>query len=237
MNRCTSPAAVVALTVLLSGCVSTATYPEHWATRLEVKGGACPVIDGEYLNEGEYFEDSGDGALVRQTVHLNAIVCMHCSEGERTDADPVAPPADAYQRFRLELAHETLKITATTADGRTFSHEEPIRASCRDSLLLVDAGWWSSLQEDEGWELFGSTLGMSALARGSLKLGRSEDGSLLLRQSVVGSLLLFYWPILPMAATEWIRFPPATSSPEANGAAPSLAAQVAPPAEAPPGDH
>jgi hypothetical protein len=79
--------------------------------------------------------------------------------------------------------------------------------------VKVQADWWSSLEEEEGQEMFGYTL-MSMLARSSLKFGRATDGSLLVRQSMVGSLMVLEWPIFPMAESDWIRFPPATPRPE-----------------------
>ena len=79
-----------------------------------------------------------------------------------------------------------------------------------------ESGWYSSLEDEGGWEMFGYTLGMSVLARGSSKFGRAADGSLLVRQSEVGSLMVLQWPVFPMANARWIRFPAAASELQAG---------------------
>ena len=206
---CRANAAVVAL-ALLSGCVSTGVYPDHWAEKVDAERGACPDIDGEYLNKGEYFEKVGDGGIVRHTASLGALACATCTEDERSAPGTLTSLTEVYERFRLELVDESLIISATTADGITYRHEQPIHARCSGSLLQFEAGWWSSLEEEDGWEVFGTTLGMSMLARASTKLGRAQDGSLLIRQSMVASVMVLQWPVFPMVEAGWIRFPAAT---------------------------
>ncbi|MDP9198174.1 MAG: hypothetical protein M3O07_03040, partial [Pseudomonadota bacterium] len=115
---------------------------------------------------------------------------------------------------RLELTDKILTITSTTADGITYSHQRPIRARCSGSMLEIEAGWLSSLEEEGGWDMFGTTFGMSMLERTSLKLARAEDGALLVRHSEVASLMVLQWPITPMTSSAWIRFPAATPRPE-----------------------
>lgn len=243
--------AACAAVAFAAGCVSGGVYPNAWAEKQEVGSAGCPVIDGEYLNEGEYFEKVDDDGLVRHTMTFSdsfgckecpgdelapgeSFGCMECFGDEQTPIPEVAAVTSPYERFSLRLVDKTLHIRATAADGSTRSFEETVRTSCRDSMMLVGAEWWSSLEEEEGQEMFGATLGMSILARGSLKLGRAEDGSLLVRQSATGSLLLFYWPILPMSFSEWVRFPPAATTPAAEATAPVLVSQVSVPEETPP---
>lgn len=218
-----------------AGCVSGGIYPDEWAKKVEVESTDCPVIDGEFVNEGEYFEKVDDDGLIRHTTTLGSLSgCFDCLAAEVPTGVTIAAVTDSYQKFRLQLVDETLYIQATAADGSTLALEQPIRKSCSDSLMLVEADWWSSLEEEDGWEMFGATLGMSMLARGSWKLGRAEDGSLLVRQSASGSLLLFYWPILPMSFSEWVRFPPAVPTPVAEELAPAQVSWSNVPAEMPP---
>ena len=202
-----------AASVLCAGCVSTAEYPDHWAEQVEVESGACPDIDGEYLNEGEAFEEVDEGGIVRHTFALADLACAICTEAEVSALDSLASLTPAYERFRLRLADEILTITATTVDGVAFRREQPVRARCSGSLVLIESSWRSSLQTEQGWEMFGTTLGMSTLERTSLKLGRAEDGSLLVRPSLVASLMLLQWPILPVVVTDWVRFPVAIPRP------------------------
>ena len=201
---------------LLSGCVWTSMYPEHWAERVETQGGDCPDIDGEYLNQGEYFEDVADGGIARYTATLGSIACPGCSQQEFEEGSSFTPMTETYERFRLELEGEVLVMTAIAADGATWRHEVPVRTKCSGSLLEVESGWYSSLEDEGGWEMFGYTLGMSVLARGSSKFGRAADGSLLVRQSEVGSLMVLQWPVFPMANARWIRFPAAASELQAG---------------------
>lgn len=236
MNPCNRRIGAAALMLaLLSGCVSTSVYPDHWAEQVEAEGGACPDINGEFVNEGEYFEKVGDGGVIRHTVSLGSLACATCTDDERPVAGSLKSLTEVYSRFRLELADQTLAITATTADGGIeFRQEQPVSGQCSDSLLKVQADWWSSLQEEEGWEMFGATLGMSLLARSSLKFGRAADGSLLVRQSLLSSLMVLEWPVFPMAEADWIRFPAASPRPEpgpaseAPGAPPELQAGILP---------
>ena len=216
--------AAALMLALLSGCVSTSVYPDHWAEQVEVERGTCPDINGEFVNEGEYFEKVGDGGVIRHTVSLGSLACADCTEDERAEAKSFTALTEAYGRFRLELADDTLRIIANTDDGLVYEYEQPVRTSCSGSLLKVESGWWSSLQEEGGWEVFGSTLGMSLLAHGSTKLGRATDGSLLVRQSMLASLMVLQWPVFPMAEADWIRFPAASPRPE-----PGLASEAANP--------
>ena len=214
MSSCFRLIGAAAVLGLLSGCVSTSVYPDHWAKQVDPARGECPDVDGEYLNEGEYFEKVGDGGIVRHTVTLGALACAACTESERQAEGTLASVTEAYPRFRVELADETLAITASTGDdGITQRYEQPVRTDCSGSLLQVEAGWWSSLQEEDGWETFGATLGMSLLSRASMKFGRAEDGSLLVRQSALSSLMVLQWPVLPMTEADWIRFPSAGMPP------------------------
>jgi hypothetical protein len=203
-------AAMIAVVAQLAGCVSTAYYPDHWAERAKSKGQACPDIDGEYLNEGESFDKVGDGGILRHTVSLGELSCTACTDEERLGSESFTSFTPAYERFRLDLEDEVLTITATTADGVAYAHQRPVRSKCSGSMLQVEAGWLSSLEEEGGWEIFGSTFGMHILERASLTFGRAEDGSLLVRHSGVGSLMLLQWPILPVVSAAWIRFPAAT---------------------------
>ena len=216
MNLCNRHIGAAAITLaLLSGCVSTSVYPDHWAEQVEAKGGTCPDINGEFVNEGEYFEKVGDGGVIRHTASLGSLACATCMDDERPVAGSLKSLTEVYSRFRLELADQTLTITATTGDGGIeFRQEQTVSGQCSDSLLKVQADWWSSLQEEEGWEVFGATLGMSVLARSSLKFGRAADGSLLVRQSLLASLMVLEWPVFPMAEADWIRFPAASPRPE-----------------------
>jgi len=227
--------AAALMLALLSGCVSTSLYPDHWAEPVEAKGGTCPDINGEFVNEGEYFEKVGDGGVIRHTVSLGSLACATCTDDERPVAGSLKSLTEVYSRFRLELADQTLAITATTGEGGLeFRQEQPVSGQCSDSLLKVQADWWSSLQEEGGWEVFGATLGMSMVARSSLKFGRAADGSLLVRQSLLGSLMVLQWPVLPMAQAEWIRFPAVSPrlepdpASEAPGATPELQAGILP---------
>jgi hypothetical protein len=225
MNFCDCRIGAAALALaLLSGCVSTSVYPDHWAEQVEAEGGTCPDLNGEFVNEGEYFEKVGDGGVIRHTVSLGALACATCTGDERPVAGSLKSLTEVYSRFRLELADQTLAITATTGDeGIEFRQEQPVSGQCSDSLLKVQADWWSSLQEEEGWEMFGYTLGMSLLARSSLKFGRAADGSLLVRQSLLSSLMVLEWPVFPMVGADWIRFPAASprQEPDPAPAAPS----------------
>ena len=227
--------AAALMLALLSGCVSTSVYPDHWAEQVEAEGGTCPDINGEFVNEGEYFEKVGDGGVIRHTVSLGALACATCTDDERPVAGSLKSLTGVYSRFRLELADQTLAITATTGDeGIEFRQEQPVSGQCSDSLLKVQADWRSSLEEEAGWEMFGTTLGMSVLERSSLKFGRAADGSLLVRQSLLSSLMVMEWPVLPVAVAEWIRFPAASPRPEpgpaseAPGATPELQAGILP---------
>ena len=236
MNLCIRYAGAAALALaLLSGCVSTSVYPDHWAEQVESEGGTCPDINGEYVNEGEYFEKVAAGGVIRGTVSLGSLACATCTDDERPVAGSLKSLNEVYSRFRLELADQTLTITATTGDGGIeFRQEQPVSGKCSDSLLKVQADWWSSLQEEQGWEMFGTTLGMSLLERSSLKFGRATDGSLLVRQSLLSSVMILEWPVFPMAEADWIRFPAASPRPEpglvpaAAGAQPELQAGILP---------
>ena len=219
--------AACAALAFTAGCVSGGVYPDEWAEKVEVGSSDCPVIDGEFVNEGEYFEKVDDDGLIRHTTTLGEFGCLSCQHemepALEMEPDRVAITAvtDVYPKFRLRLGDETLHIQAIAADGSTLDIEQPVRKSCRDSMMLVEADWSSSLEDEDGWEMFGQTLGMSTLARSNWKLGRAEDGSLLVRASESGSLLVFYWPILPMSFSEWIRFPPAATTPAAAALAPA----------------
>lgn len=227
--------AACAFLVLITGCVSGGIYPENWAKKIEIGSTDCPVIDGEFVNEGEYFEKVDDDGLIRHTTTLGSLSgCFDCFAAEVPTGVTVAAVTDTYPKFRLQLVEETLYIRATAADGSLLEVEQPVRKSCRDSMMLVEADWSSSLEDEDGWEMFGATLGMSTLARSSLKLGRAEDGSLLVRASESGSLLVFYWPILPMSFSEWVRFPPTAPTPDAEELAPAQVSWSNAAAEMPP---
>ncbi|MGQ0384840.1 MAG: hypothetical protein ACT4UP_09215 [Gammaproteobacteria bacterium] len=202
-----------------AGCVSSGVYPDAWAAKVEAGAAGCPTIDGEYVNEGEYFEKVDDDGLKRHTTTFGQLAaCMECSIGEPAEGAGATAVTETYLTFRLQLVDDVLKISATAADGATHGYEQKIRKRCADSMMLIEAEWWSSLEEEEGQEMFGATLGMSVLMRGSWKLGRAEDGSLLVQQTAAGSLLVFYWPILPMSFKEWVRFPPVAPEPAQHSA-------------------
>jgi hypothetical protein len=221
--------AACAVFVFAAGCVSGGVYPDTWAEKVEAGATGCPVIDGEFVNEGEYFEKVDADGLIRHTTTLGEIGCLNCKAEKETARVTVAAVTNSYEKFRLRLVDETLHIQAIAADGSTLDVEQPIRKSCSKSMMLVEADWWSSLEDEDGQEMFGATLGMSMVARANWKLGRAEDGSLLVRASETGSLLVFYWPILPMSFSEWVRFPPAATTPAAEAATPALVSQPSAP--------
>ena len=129
MSSCFRLIGAAAVLGLLSGCVSTSVYPDHWAKQVDPARGECPDVDGEYLNEGEYFEKVGDGGIVRHTVTLGALACAACTESERQAEGTLASVTEAYPRFRVELADETLAITAST--GTTGSRNATSSRSAR----------------------------------------------------------------------------------------------------------
>jgi hypothetical protein len=129
----------------------------------------------------------------------------------------------------LRLLRERLNTSREAIDHALDSLPGPGRPlhTWERALLQVEAGWWSSLQEEDGWETFGATFGMSLVSRASMKFGRAEDGSLLVRQSALSSLMVLQWPVLPMAEAAWIRFPAAAGSPpEGDVAAATVASQA-----------
>jgi hypothetical protein len=224
--------AACAAFVFVAGCVSGGVYPDAWAEKAEAGSTGCPVVDGEFVNEGEFFEKVDDDGLIRHTTTLGEFGCLKCQPDKESARVTVAAVTDSYEKFRLRLVDETLHIQAIAADGSTLDVEQPVRKRCRDSMMLVEADWWSSLEDEEGQEMFGATLGMSMVARRNWKLGRAADGSLLVRAGESGSLLVFYWPILPMSFSEWVRFPPAATTPAAEAATPALVLQLSAPVRA-----
>lgn len=178
--------------VLASGC--SAVYHDSWAKKADVKAGGCPNLEGEYRNEGEMFRKGDDGQLERHTVLL----------ADALNADFYHPflRTDPAEKFRLESVYKAIRVTTTFTDGSTQNFERPT-AGCSDSMLVLEAKWTGSLQEEP---TIGSTV-IGFYERSSTQLSRAQDGSLLVRFARRGSLHLFYVPVLPGGDSVWFRFP------------------------------
>ncbi len=211
--------AICTAAVLAAGCVSIGSYPDEWAELAHVKSGACPVIDGEYLNQGESSDMGGD-EFKQSTPGLAQILSQGFSiesyqpdvpaeieevsiEGDRANESIEGPAVDPYEKVSLELVDKTLKVTVTGTDGSTSSFERPVLSRCRGSMMLVAKDWSSTLDDED----MPTSVFLHLLEREAWKLGRAEDGSLLLHVSYGGSLMVLQWPILPVLASGWMRFP------------------------------
>lgn len=211
--------AVLACCVVTSGCVSIGPYPDQWAEKARVESGACPLIDGDYQNEGESFGKTRRGSK-RSTTSLVQVLAEGFSmesdrmnpsiDGPQTEQLAESPatepltdiPPDPHEKVSLRLVGNTLKVTATGTDGSTASFERPVELECRDSMLLVESDWSTTLNDEE----MPTSVFLHMLEREAWKLGRAEDGSLLLHVSYAMSVMVLEWPIFPALASGWIRF-------------------------------
>jgi hypothetical protein len=198
--------AVFAICVLTSGCISTGVYPDSWADKSEVKSGDCPDIDGEYENEGESFSKARNNGLELHAFSLaDAFEVGFAANDEAMHAN---------EKVRLELVDMRLRVTAIGPDGSIRSNELPV-LRCRGSMMIMDANWTHSLQEEGGAELLGISFGMIHwFERTSWMLGRAEDGSLLMRTTSAGSLMFYWMSVLPGGESTWVRFPAVVPSSE-----------------------
>jgi hypothetical protein len=214
--------AVLACCAFGAGCVSISKYPAEWAEKARVKSGSCPVIDGEYQNVGESLEKTRDGIKRTNTSLAAALSAGFSMESDAlglSEADPLAvvPAEDAVgtetEKVHLELVGDILQVTTTRLDGTTTRFDRPVESKCRDSMLLVETDWSTTLNDEDS----PTGIWLHLLERESWKLGRAEDGSLLMHVSYVSSLMVLEWPIFPVVASGWIRFPavePASPSAE-----------------------
>lgn len=211
------------LAVSATGCTTMRPiYPDSWPAQVVVKNGACPVIDGEYQNTGEWF--AGERYVAgpaRQTVSLayllNAGAAYILYDGYIGAEDEVSPdyvnrlgktyrdPArDAYRTIALRLADDTLHVEASLADDEKRTFALPVSQRCRDSLLVLETG----LSPAEVYDEYPFVVGRSTYA-----LGRAEDGSLLMHASSWDMMFFVFMPILAEKAESWVRFPASPSEP------------------------
>jgi hypothetical protein len=196
--------------VLADGCTSYGVYADDWAGKASVKSGECPDIDGEYSGIGETVDESDGKQLPGRPIELATTL----SEG----IDYSIPGAEFLLKVSLQVVGRTLRVTATLSDGSDMRFERPV-LDCQDSMLVMDADWHESIEDEEGAAALGTTMGMVHIVeRKSWKLARAEDGSLLMRKSEGGSLMLFWFPVLPGWETTWVRFPRYVPAPEAGRA-------------------
>jgi hypothetical protein len=211
------------LAVSATGCTTLRPiYPDSWPTQVVAKNGACPVIDGEYQNTGEWFRGKKYVAdPVRETVSLAyllnagpAYILHHGNYGEGDDVSPDYvnrlgktyhdPARDAYRTIAMRLADDTLHIEASLADGGKKTFALPVRQRCRDSLLVLETG----LSPEEEYSEYPFLVGSSTYA-----LGRAEDGSLLMHASSWDMMFFVFVPALAENAESWARFPAFPSEP------------------------
>ena len=174
-----------------------------WADEVKVESGACPVIDGEYLNAGGRFSKARHDTFECTTVSLAHLLNSWDDSALRqadkrlglTSPDPAKDP---YQKVSLRLLDGKLHVEASLADGSTRAFDLPTRQQCRDSTLLLEADW----DDGEAW-----------FFRRTGALGRAEDGSLLVRESE-GGVAFFLVPVPFFTFAEWTRFPPVAPVPK-----------------------
>jgi hypothetical protein len=199
-------AAILMTSVLACGCVSIGTYPDQWAEQVKLESGDCPSIDGEYLNAGESLDTKSDELMP------DSGLAQVLSDGFGFESDALGAPtgsaASDYKKVRLELVDETLKIAATRTDGQIDVFDRPVERRCKDSMWVVDVDWSTTLDDEE----VPTSVLLHFLERESWKLGRAEDGSLLLHVAYGGSVMVLEWPIFPVLASGWIRFPAAPTA-------------------------
>ena len=214
---------------LAAGCTSYAVYADSWSERVSVESGECPDIDGDYAVEGETFNEADGKQYLGRPVELARAL----SDG----IDNSVPSAESLQKVDVKVVGGSLRVIATLADGSEIRFERPV-LDCQDSMLVMGIDWHESIQDEEGAEAFGTTMGMfHFFERKSWKLARAQDGSLLMRKSEGGSLMLYWFPVLPGWETTWIRFPRFVPAPETRVV--SFAPEFRPVTreEMPPGDR
>lgn len=203
--------AMILASVLASGCVinERAVYGVNWADKVRLDGDECPVVDGEYQNAGERFES---GTYERTAVSLAHLLNGGGEKWEnkpdrlgRTSFDPAE---DGYRTIDLRLMGETLHVEGMREDGTTQAFDLVTRGKCRDSTIVLEGDWGGS-----------ETIVMaSAVARGTVALGRAEDGSLLVRQSQTGVGFLLWMPLVAGTFSDWTKFAPAMPAEESKPA-------------------
>ncbi|HEY7752613.1 MAG TPA: hypothetical protein VH856_02235 [Steroidobacteraceae bacterium] len=197
-------------------------YPDSWPEQTMVKNGACPSIDGEYQNAGEWFAGrkyvtNPAGQSVSLAFLLNAGPAYVLYDGSVGEADDLSPdyvnrlgrthrdPArDAYRTIALRVADDRLHVEASLADGSKRSFSIPARQRCRDSLLFLE----TELSPAEEYYEFPFNVGRSTYA-----LGRAGDGSLLYHASSWDMMFFIFMPMLAENAESWVRFPVVEQAP------------------------
>jgi hypothetical protein len=225
--------AAILVCVFAGGCATryASPYHESWAEQVKVESDACPLIDGEYLNAGEQFDQVEHDAYTRSTRSLAHI--LNGGDSRQNDGAPVGtrplhhaddrlgetwhdPSRDAYQTIRLRLVGGMLSVEASLADGSNRAFDLPTRQRCRNSTLLLEPAWY-----------FDSFLVTNMVGRDSLALGRAEDGSLLVLETRTREMFVILTP-LRETATAWIRFPAVAMSPERRQGLASQRAEMRP---------
>jgi len=184
----------------LSGCVSYGgRYPMNWPDRVVEQSGQCQVVDGDFQDTGEKFEEVADLQYVQEPARLARLLGTWGDQDGLPDENTAnLSDTDPYRAVRLRLIDQRLEVTAYPAEGESRSFQLPVEPECDETLVELAADWNAD-----------SFVVISALDRASLKLGRASDGSLIVKANSAGSMFFLYAPMFWGKDQTWFRFRPA----------------------------